>query len=41
MKNLNIMIPDELHTKLKLNAAKEKKLMKQYIPEILEAALTL
>ncbi len=39
MVNLNILIPDEIHHKLKLKAVKENKTLKELIIEVLEQAV--
>ena len=39
MVNLNILLPDGLHQKLKLKAVKENKTLKELVVELLEDAV--
>ena len=39
MVNLNMLIPDEVHQKLKLKAIKESKTLKELVVEVLEEAV--
>ncbi len=39
MVNINIQIPDDLHKKIKLNAVKEDKSIKDYIIDILDKSM--